>query len=178
DVDAGAEAGPDHDGPERPVAHWATIFDGGHEQAALSSVSLACGSLNSPRRGRPRPPTARRPHGGGGWRRTARRWCRPSSVTPTTGDGAAVRLTARTSMPKGSARAATPPPIEPRPTTPSVFPSSVPWSVAQPQCSGGSRDHDCGSRFSNASIAARTYSEIGTALAPREHVTTRPSNTS
>ena len=41
------------------------------------------------------------------------------------------------------------------------------------QCAGGSWIHASGSFFSAASITASTHSAIGTALAPREQVSTR-----
>src|SRR4051794_652500 len=100
-----------------------------------------------------------------------------TTVTPGTGLGASVRRTARTSIPNAAARVAMADPMPPRPTRPSVRPSSPPSSV-QLQCGGGSCTHASGSRFSWASITASTHSEIGTAPAPREQVTIRPSRIS
>ena len=94
-----------------------------------------------------------------------------TTSTPGTGLGASVRRSARTSMSKASARRATALPMPPRPTRPRVWPArvSMRWKF---QRSGGSSIQNPGRPFTKASITASTYSEIGTALAPRAHVTT------
>ena len=60
------------------------------------------------------------------------------------------------------------------PSNARVLPSSVPSGVdGMFQRSGASVAHDSGRRFSNASMQASTHSEIGTALRPRELVSTQ-----
>ena len=79
-------------------------------------------------------------------------------------------------MPKASARIAVAVPMAPNPTSPSVRPDSCPsWTSVQ---SSGLVIQISGIRFSKASIAANTNSEMASALAPLEQVRTRPSTRS
>ena len=59
----------------------------------------------------------------------------------------------------------------PNPKIASRAPARPPSSTI-PQVSGGSWTHTSGSFFATASTCAMTHSEIGTALAPRLHVST------
>ena len=87
------------------------------------------------------------------------------------------RRVATTRMPKASALVATSVPMPPRPTRPIVLVLISPMWFGANQASGGDVTHTSGIRFSTAKMAASTNSAIGMALAPREQVTIRPSNT-
>ena len=97
--------------------------------------------------------------------------------TPATGLGASVRRSACTCMSNAQrpARDRGPDPAEADERERAARRRESSGGRGKFQCFGGSCSHVCGMRFAHASIAAITHSEIGIALAPRAHVTIRPS---